>query len=116
MGCFLALSILFLLIGIVQLLTPDKKNNQQSVPYRAPRPQTPMRTSAPITSHSPAAASIPAPVRQPATGLSGAAVSKPAGGNSMSNPLSWITQGTRIVIQHPVQGKITLFVEGQVNY
>ncbi len=102
-GCFIALAVVFFLIGLVQLLSPDSAKSQAS---EVLSPGVSTKRPAPVSSSRPV-------IAQPATAPVTVQTS-PSGGSMPS--LSNIQVGQRIRIKHPAQGELTLYVMGSVVF
>ena len=101
-ACLIGLSFIFLIIGLVQFLSPDPKSSPgkayvPAVNRERQFPPPPSRSAAP-----------PAPVS------ARAAQSIPTGGNMPS--LSNIQVGQRVRVRHPIQGELNVYVFGRVVF
>jgi hypothetical protein len=103
-GCLLALAVLFFVIGMVNLLSPEPGATER--PNQIPRP-----ASFPAQAASPAAQAFNAPPAQ---------INPPTGGvmsaQSSGNPLSHIQVGQRIRVKHPQQGELSVYVMGHTLF
>jgi hypothetical protein len=99
--CAFSLAVLFFLIGVVTMLSPDPAQQ----PLRAgatPTPLTPVsRMAGPIPNRTPAAMNSP---------LGGAPV------NGTLQKLDWIKVNDRITVPHPVKGALTEHVLGRILF
>lgn len=100
--CLFALSVLFFIIGLIQLFAPERGTSQGAAPaspFPFPRPQNIPQAPA---ANPPGQANFGIP---------------PAGVKPMqAQAFDWIQIGQRIRVPHPNQGELTLYVLGRIAY
>jgi hypothetical protein len=99
--CFLALSMIFFMVGLVVLLSPE------------PVLRKPAQMAA-ATGNIPESRSRAGSQPDPAPNLQ--FISKPGGSGGKLMNLAWVTVGGRIYVQHPVKGELMAHVLGQVIF
>jgi hypothetical protein len=101
-GCFVLLSIIFFVIGLVILLAPEGGQQPSARSQFVPVPQKPLLSSTPSIPYSPKAYAL-----------------NSVGGNRMEpelKKLTGIAVGQRIKVPHPVKGELTVHVLGRILY
>lgn len=111
-GCLFALSVLFFLIGIVQLFAPERGRRAGSPGESAfPFGGIPRPPSLDPGIHLPRSSTVPA--------NAGPSPAAKQGGKTMERfpqKLGWIQVGQRIYVQHPVKGELMAHVLGRIVY
>ena len=109
-GCFFLLGLLFLIIGLVNFLSPVTDERPVTPTVKNPNVGFPARAENSRPAQPPGA------VRQNAVVGGSMSSTPPSGAPSGAPSLGGVKIGSRIRVRHPVQGELTVYVMGRAVY